>query len=151
MSTFNDLCKVMETLDPASFSQIMVEKTVDILNGLAGITEDGMDAVTIYLDFILCAVAADGKLTEEEFILVKPIMDLVSGTDVTYENAKAIFKAAGLDRPKEYKAAMDKTVDLLGVISPELKDDIILVCMLICSVDGKISFREKRWIKKLID
>lgn len=110
-----------------------------------------MDAITIYLDFVLCAVAADGKLTEEEFILVKPIMDLVTGSDVSYENAKAIFKAAGLDKPKEYKAAMDKTVDLLGIISPELKDDIILVCMLICSVDGKISFREKRWIKKLIN
>lgn len=151
MSSFNDLCKVMETLDPALFNQIMVEKTVDILKGLSGVTEDGVDAITIYLDFVLCAVAADGKLTEEEFVLVKPIMDLVAGSDVSYENAKAIFKAAGLDKPKEYKAAMDKTVDLLGIISPELKDDIILVCMLICSVDGKISFREKRWIKKLIN
>lgn len=151
MSSFNDLCKVMETLDPALFNQIMVEKTVDILKGLSGVTEDGVDAITIYLDFVLCAVAADGKLTEEEFVLVKPIMDLVTGSDVSYENAKAIFKAAGLDKPKEYKAAMDKTVDLLGIISPELKDDIILVCMLICSVDGKISFREKRWIKKLIN
>ncbi len=151
MSSFNDLCKLMESLDPATYSKVMVEKTADVLVGLKGITCDGLDALAIYTDFILCSVAADGKLSEEEFLLVKPVLDLIAGADVSYEEAKAIFKAAGLDKPKEYKAAMDKTVDLLGLVSPQLKDDIILVCMLICAVDGKISFKEKRWIKKLID
>ncbi len=151
MSSFNDLCKLMESLDPATYGQVMVEKTADVLIGLRGITCDGLDALAIYTDFILCSVAADGKLSEEEFLLVKPVLDLVAGADVSYEDAKAIFKAAGLDKPKEYKDAMDKTVDLLGLVSPQLKDDIILVCMLVCAVDGKISFKEKRWIKKLID
>ena len=151
MSSFNDLCKLMESLDPATYGKVMVEKTADVLVGLKGITCDGLDALAIYTDFVLCAVAADGKLSEEEFQLVKPVLDLIAGADVSYEEAKAIFKAAGLDKPKEYKAAMDKTVDLLGLVSPQLKDDIILVCMLICAVDGKISFREKRWIKKLIE
>ncbi len=151
MSSFNDLCKLMESLDPATYGKVMVEKTADVLVGLKGITCDGLDALAIYTDFVLCAVAADGKLSEEEFQLVKPVLDLIAGADVSYEEAKAIFKAAGLDKPKEYKAAMDKTVDLLGLVSPQLKDDIILVCMLICAVDGKISFKEKRWIKKLID
>ena len=151
MSSFNDLCKLMESLDPATYGKVMVEKTADVLVGLKGITCDGLDALAIYTDFILCSVAADGKLSEEEFLLVKPVLDLIAGADVSYEEAKAIFKAAGLDKPKEYKAAMDKTVDLLGLVSPQLKDDIILICMLICAVDGKISFKEKRWIKKLID
>ena len=151
MSSFNDLCKLMESLDPATYGKVMVEKTADVLVGLKGITCDGLDALAIYTDFVLCAVAADGKLSEEEFQLVKPVLDLIAGADVSYEEAKAIFKAAGLDKPKEYKAAMDKTVDLLGLVSPQLKDDIILICMLICAVDGKISFKEKRWIKKLID
>lgn len=151
MSSFNDLCKLMESLDPATYGKVMVEKTADVLVGLKGITCDGLDALAIYTDFVLCAVAADGKLSEEEFQLVKPVLDLIAGADVSYEEAKAIFKAAGLDKPREYKAAMDKTVDLLGLVSPQLKDDIILVCMLICAVDGKISFKEKRWIKKLID
>ena len=150
MSSFNDLCKIMESLDPATYAQVTVAKSADVLVGLRGLTCDGLDAVAIYTDFVLCAVAADGKLSEEEFLLVKPVLDQIADADVSYDEAKAIFKAAGLDKPKEYKAAMDKTVDLLGLVSPELKDDIILVCMLICAVDGKISFREKRWIKKLI-
>jgi len=139
MSSFNDLCKIMESLDPATYAQVTVAKSADVLVGLRGLTCDGLDAVAIYTD-----------LSEEEFLLIKPVMDQIADADVSYDQAKAIFKAAGLDKPKEYKAAMDKTVDLLGLVSPQLKDDIILVCMLICAVDGKISFREKRWIKKLI-
>lgn len=150
MSSFNDLCKLMESMDPATYTEVMVAKSADVLVGLRDLTCDGLDALAIYTDFLLCAVAADGKLSEGEFLMVKPVMDLIAGSDVSYDDAKAIFKAAGLDKPKEYKAAMDKTVDLLGLVSPELKDDIILVCMLVCAVDGKISFREKRWIKKLI-
>lgn len=151
MSTFNDLCTIMESLDPSTFGQIMAEKSADVLTGLAGITCDGMDALAIYTDLVLCAVAADGKLAEEEYYLIKPILDILADDDVSFEDAKAIFVAAGLDKPKEYKAAMNKTVDLLGLVSPELKDDIILVCMMICSVDGKVCAKEKRWIKKLID
>ena len=42
-------------------------------------------------------------------------------------------------------------VDVIGCFSDEMKTDIVIVAMLICAVDGKISFKEKNWIKKLID
>ena len=42
-------------------------------------------------------------------------------------------------------------VDLIGFFSEEMKADIIIVIMLICAVDGKISSKEKKWIKALID
>ena len=45
---------------------------------------------------------------------------------------------------------VDDMVDLIGCFSDEMKADIIVVAMLICAVDGKISQREKNWIKKLI-
>ncbi len=151
MSHFDALCEVLENMDPDTFSQIINEKSAQILADLSMITEDGMGAVAIYMDFLLCAVSADGKLTEEEFYLVKPILDLINDADLTYEQGLEVFKEAGLDKPKEYKETMDRVVDLLGTISPELKDDIILVCMMVCSVDGKISRKERKWIQKLIE
>lgn len=151
MSDFDTLCKVLEGLDPATFNSVIEEKSVSIIAGLSDITGDGIDALSIYADFMLCAVAADGKLTEEEFVFIKPILDLISGMDVTFEEADAAFHELGLDKPKEYKAAMDKMVDLIGLISPALKDDIVLVCMMACSVDGKISRKERKWIARLIE
>ena len=46
---------------------------------------------------------------------------------------------------------MDAVADLLGEVSPDLKDDIVMVCMLVCAVDGSISERERAWIRQLIE
>lgn len=57
------------------------------------------------------------------------------------------FKQEG----KELKQYIDYIVDIFGLISDELKEDIITVCLLICAIDGNISAKEKNWIKQLID
>lgn len=36
------------------------------------------------------------------------------------------------------------------MLSEELKENIIIVCLLICAVDGKVSPKEKTWIKQLV-
>ena len=41
-------------------------------------------------------------------------------------------------------------VDILGMVSVELKTDIILVCLMVCAIDGHVSRKEKKWIKQLI-
>lgn len=51
---------------------------------------------------------------------------------------------------REMKKVVDEMVDVLGILSDDLKNDIVLVCMLICAVDGKISLKEKSWIKQLL-
>ena len=56
----------------------------------------------------------------------------------------------GLLGPKDYNNTVDLMVDILGTISLDLKRDIIIVCMMICAVDGKISYKERKWIKQLI-
>ena len=45
---------------------------------------------------------------------------------------------------------VDDMVDLIECFSDEKKAKIILVAMLSCEVDEKISKRKKNWIKKLI-
>ena len=95
------------------------------------------------------------------------------GDSVDYEDCKKIakeFKQEG----KELKQYIDYIVDIFGLISDELKEDImpienliafadskagqdyfgeniITVCLLICAIDGNISAKEKNWIKQLID
>ena len=51
---------------------------------------------------------------------------------------------------KELKKYVDYMIDILGLVSDELKEDIIVVCLLICAIDGHISLKEKNWIKQLI-
>ena len=149
MFEFNKLCKAAEQLDPQTYGEIIAEKSVAIIAALSAITKDGLTGLQIYLNFILCSIAADGKLDETEYMILKPAFEKLAGKEVSYDDAVAIFNAAGLDKSKDYKNVVDEMVDILGTISLDLKRDIITVCLLVCAVDGKISRKEKKWIKQL--
>lgn len=151
MSNFDDLCSVLENLDPRTYRDLMMKKTQDILVAFGAMSEDTEDNIALYCDFLLCAVAADGVLTEEEFLLAKPVLDRMLDADISFQDALEYFGDYGLDQPEGYKDTMDGIVDMLGTVSPTLKDDIILVCMLVCAVDGVISEDEKSWIRQLIE
>ena len=151
MSCFNILCEVLERLDDDTYNALMEEKSSRIIPALADITADGLSGVQIYMDFVICAVAADGKLTEAEYLLIKPILDLTMEADMGYGDAQKFFYDNGFDKPEGYKQSMDAIVDLVGLVSQELKDDIVLLCMLVCSVDGEMSVEEREWIQQLIE
>lgn len=149
MKEFNQICKEFEQLDVLSYGAILAEKSAKILPTLKNITQDGATGAAIYATFILGAIAADGKLSEEEYLLVYPLLSAFFGESVNYEEVKYAVKLLKPES-KELKNSVDAMVDILGKIDEELKNDIIIVCMMICAIDGKISQKEKRWIKQLI-
>ena len=151
MSNFDALCQVLEEMDNDTFNDIINQKSADVIKALIGITEDSLSGVSVFADFILCAVAADGELTEKEYLFLKPSLDLILQRDTSFEDAQKLFYDEGLDKPKDYKKAMDHMVDVIGKVSPELKDDIVLLCLMVCAVDGEVSEVEKDWIRNLIE
>ena len=150
MFEFSKICKAAEQLDPQTYGEIIAEKSVAVIAALSAITKNGLSGLQIYLNFILCSIAADGKLDQSEYLILKPSFEILAGKEVSYEDAVEIFKATGLDKSKDYKNVVDEMVDILGMISLDLKRDIIIICLLVCAVDGKVSRKEKKWIKQLM-
>ena len=151
MSDFDTLCTKLEQMDPATFTQLFNELSVDVINNLVKLTADGTDGLTAYMQFILASVAADGVMTEEEFTLLKPLFDRMAEKDLTYEEGVQIFKSMGLDKPEKYKDIVDTMVDIIGLVSEDLKDEIVMLCLLVCAIDGEVSQKEKDWIKQLVE
>lgn len=149
MKDFNRLCKEFEELDALSYGVILGEKSLKVIPALSKITESGVDGATIFATYILGAIAADGRLSEEEYVLCYPLLHAFFGEYVNYEDCK---KAARLLRPesRELKKAVKEMTDVFGQLSDELKEDLVTVCLLICSIDGKISLKERNWIRKLL-
>ena len=149
MKEFDMLCKEAESLDVLDYGAILTEKSMKILPALKEIMEDGLTGAAVYATFIIGSVVADGKLSEEEYLLIYPLLHDFFGDEVNYEDCK---KAVRKMKPesRELKDAVDEMVDVLGRLSEDLKNDIITVCLLICSIDGKVSAKEKAWIKQLI-
>ena len=146
---FNQLCKKVEELDPLEYAAIIADKTVKIVPALQALTDDYLETAGLFASFLMASVYADGKLDESEYLLLLPSLKILFGDDIDYNSAKAIahyFKPEG----KELKKAVNQIIDILGELSEDLKADIITVCLLICAVDGKISLKEKHYIKQLI-
>ncbi|MDE5897003.1 MAG: hypothetical protein K2H43_04225 [Clostridia bacterium] len=81
--------------------------------------------------------------------MIYPLLRAFFGDEVNYEICKA---AVRMMKPasRELKKCVKEMADVFGALSDELKEDIIVICLLICAVDGKVSRKEKSWIKKLI-
>jgi len=151
MSKFDDLCKQLEEMDPETFTQIFNEKSVQVIAELTALTANGKDGLTAYIQFILATIAADGKLSEGEFVLIKPLFDRMADKDLTYAEGVKVFEEIGLNDADSYKDVIDTMVDVIGLVSEDVKDDIVFLCLLVCAVDGEVSEKEKDWIKQLIE
>lgn len=136
-------------MDILSYVALLGIKSKRILPALIDITQDGETGVEIFASFIIGAIAADGRLSETEYELLSPLLHAFFGEELDYETCKKAFRKMAPEQ-RELKKSVDEMVDVLGLLSDDLKDDIITVCLLICAVDGKVSLRERNWIKQLI-
>ncbi len=91
VSNFDTLYEVLEKMDPDTYNEIIADGTGHIVNTLSEIMVDNLDSVAMYYDFILCSVSVNGVLTEEEFVLVKPVIDLILNACTTYEEGPGLF------------------------------------------------------------
>ena len=149
MKEFNELCKEAEQIDLLTYSAVLAQKSLHILPALREITEDGLSGAAIYASFIFGAIAADGRLSEDEYLLVYPMLRAFFGEEVDYETAKKVFASAGPER-RALKKSAKEMAKVFGELDEDLRDDIVTVCLLITAIDGKVSLKEKAWIKKML-
>ena len=149
MSDFDELCHEAENLDPMTYSSIISEKSRNVQNGYTAILGDEDDAKTLFTALLLGAVISDGKIVEKEFNLIKPMLVEAVGEDMTFEDAQEFVQGVKSES-RQFKQIIVSLAGLLNVISEDLKNDAVILCLLVCSVDGKVSVREKKWLQKLI-
>ena len=148
MFGFELACKDVERLDPKTYREIVAEKSARVIKTLTMISDDEVSATSFFTGILLGAVICDGVLDEAEFNLIKPMMDVALGKEVTFEDACDTVNQLVPDK-KSYKDYVNKMTDLFGQMSDAMKTDIVTVSLLVCAADGKISFKERRWLKEL--
>ena len=149
MTEFDDLCREAEDIDFETRCAILKGKSQEILPLLSEKSEDGESGADILSTFLFSAMAADGRLSSEEYDLLYPLLSSFLGEKINYTDAK---KAVGAMRKenREMKKISEDMVGVLAEFSENLRREIVLVIMMICAADGKISLAEKLWIKKLL-
>ena len=148
MFEFSKLCKEFEALSALERGVIMTGKSAEIFAKLRKLNLPGVDPVQTLAGFILGSVVADGHVNEEEYLLIYPALIHTFGDNFDFESIKKSFETDrdGRNAVKEYTQEM---LSLISLADESLIEDVVLLCLCVVSVDGKISPREQRYIRKL--
>lgn len=149
MFEFNKVMKDYESLNAIERGLMLTEKSVSILAKLSDLDIDGIDPVETLASFIIGSVVADGKLHEKEYLLIYPALVKVFGSDFDYESIKKEFEA-DKDGRKDIAGYTTDLLRVLGTVDETLYEDVIILCLCVVTIDGKVSLREKNYVKRLI-
>lgn len=149
MFEFNKVMKDYESLNAIERGLMLTEKSVSILAKLSALDIDGIDPVETLASFIIGSVVADGKLHEKEYLLIYPALVKVFGSDFDYESIKKEFEADKDGRKDIARYTID-LLRVLGTVDETLYEDVIILCLCVVTIDGKVSLREKNYVKRLI-
>lgn len=150
MLEFKKVCDAFERLSVAQRELLLAEKSIAVFDDLCNLCIPGSCAVDILAGFLIGSVVADGKINEAEYLLIYPALVSCFGDDFDFASIKESFR-----RQKDKRNMIDqyteKAVELLRLLDDGLKQDVIMLCLCVTSIDRKITLKEKRYIRRLCD
>lgn len=148
MFEFKKLCEQCEQMSSAERGVLLASKSVSVLKGLRELDVRGADAVKTFAAFVIGSVAADGIFDEKDYLYIYPSLVKVFGEDFDFDIIKDALKQA-----KSMKKELDKytreLIKIIGEADEDLLADVVILCLLITSIDGKVSLKERRYIRRL--
>lgn len=146
--TFEEIYADFKKINPDSYKQELESKSMSVLPALFNLSGNERVGARFLSIFVLGAALSDGELEEREYDLLEPMFCAFFGDEVSFAESKVLVKNL-LAQGGGLKNEVDQMIDFFGVLSEKLKADLVLICLMICAVDGVVSQSEKEWIAQL--
>lgn len=148
MFEYIEKCKKFEKLSTFERFALLANKSLIITNKLYELGLNVNDSLSLIATFILGSIVSDGEVNEKEFLLIYPALLRTFGDNFDFDSIKEAFQNDFKTR-NELKNYLKDILSLLNSVSNELKEDIIDICFAIVTIDGKLSLKERIYMKKL--
>lgn len=148
MFEFKKLCDAYEELTPVEKGLMLAEKSVVVLAKLHCLAPEEIDPVSALAGFIIGSVVADGKVNEQEYLLIYPALVKAFGDDFDFASVKESFRR-DRDGRKMIAEYTEEMLHIFDYLDEDLKNDVVTLCLCVAAIDGKVSLREKAYIKRL--
>lgn len=148
MFEFKKLCDICEEMTAFERGTVLTQSSAEILQRLRRLHIPEIDPVKTLAGFIIGSIVADGKFNERDYVIIYPSLLRFFGDDFDLSSIKGAFYHA-FDLRKTISEYTEKMLTVLDKLDEELKSDIITVCLCIAATDGKISLKEKIYIRRL--
>lgn len=144
MFDFQQLCDTYDALSPFEKRRLLTGASAPVLTALRTLSIPGLDAVSALAGFLIGSVTSDGRLSELKYLLIYPSLVRIFGDPFDFTPIKARFRRADSRAAvTEYTRQM---ITILDRLDDGLRDDVILLCLCIAGIDGRISRDEKQYI-----
>lgn len=148
MFEYIEKCKKFEKLSTFERFALLANKSLIITNKLSELGLNVNNSLSLIATFILGSIVSDGEVNEKEFLLIYPALLRTFGDNFDFDSIKEAFQNDFKTR-NELKNYLKDILSLLNSVSSELKEDIIDICFAIVAIDGKLSLKERIYMKKL--
>ncbi len=147
MFDFKKICTTVENLSDEDRAALIIREGKRVYDGLSDIPFTAYNPFSALAAFIMGAIVSDGKIDENEYAMILPSLQKAFGKDVDYETLKTALKSGrATEQINEYVNVLMKIVVSKN---EDLVSDIVTLCLLVVSIDGKVSPKERRYIRKL--
>lgn len=147
MFDFQQLCDTYDGLSPFEKRRLLTGASAPVLTALHAFCIPGLDAVSALAGFLIGSVTSDGRLNELKYLLIYPSLVRIFGDHFDFTPIKARFR-----RVDSRAAVMEYTRQMITIfdrLDGDLQNDVILLCLCIAGIDGRISRDEKQYIRQL--
>lgn len=149
MSDYDKIFEKVNSMPPEERSSHFCEESLGVLNSLNHFTIDMNESCSIFMNYMFVCAAIDGKFHVKEFELLKPLINMVVGKESTYDIAAKMYREI-ISADNGGKKAVREMIELLDEVKSELSSNMIELAYILCASDGRVCFREKKFIKQLI-
>lgn len=130
MFEYIEKCKKFEKLSTFERFALLANKSLIVTNNLSKLGFNVNESLSLIATFILGSIVSDGEVNEKEYLLMYPALLRTFGDNFDFDSIKEAFK-------NDFKTRK------------ELKEDIIDICFAIVTIDGKLSLKERIYMRKL--
>ena len=150
MKTVEQLIAQYQSLSPEEKMLAFNQYTMTAINSCIQY-EDDYEAATLALGTLTyAAIIADDRISDEELLLLYTGMKVTLGEQADLEKCKQLAQETLKCKDDIKEAARLFAEDYLALWEDDDKEDVILLCIALCAMDGVISDKEIRWLKELV-
>lgn len=150
MLEFKRVCDAYEKMSAIERGTLLTKKAAVVLARLEALSLPGVDPVSVHAGFIVGSVTADGRINEKEYLLIYPALVKAFGDAFDFTTIKNAFRR-NKDGKKLVADYTEEMLHILSLMDEELKWNVIMLCLCVASIDGKITLKEKRYIRRLCE
>lgn len=148
MFEFRKICDAFEGLSALERRQLLEEKSGSVFHELQSHAVSEENPKEILAGFLIGSAMVDGKLNEREYLLMYPSLVRTFGEDFDFPSLKESFRC-NKDGRKLVGEYAEKVLGILRPSGENLRQDVVILCLCVTSMDGKITLKEKRYIRRL--